>query len=245
MSDINAQVSSAIDGLTNEYQIIANNLANVSTAGYKRTCNTFSKLLSERTGENTTAENENEEAGLCSKIDFTQGNFIESGRTLDVAINGKGFFVLQTAQGPLYTRSGNFDINKNGQLVDQSGRTVAGKDGPITIPAGSATSQINISNDGTVSLNGVNVGKLKVVDFGDNQNKLELAGLSCFSAPKTIVPTDSKDAVVKQGYLEGSNVQMVEELVDMITVSRLYEANMKFLAVGSDNTKSLMNLAMG
>lgn len=95
-----------------------------------------------------------------------------------------------------------------------------------------------------MSAAGTVVGKLKLVDFKSNESKLIATGLNCFQAPNDISPETPKNLIVKQGYQEGSNVQMVEELVDMIMVSRLYEANMKFMAVGSDAAKSLINVAM-
>ncbi|HBG26597.1 MAG: flagellar basal-body rod protein FlgF [Planctomycetes bacterium GWF2_41_51] len=241
MSDMNAQISSAVSGLTRELDIIANNLANISTVGYKRKCNTFSKILSAQESQQNSAG----EAELKSAFDFSDGNFIQSGRTLDLALCGKGFFVVETAEGPLYTRNGSFDLNKNGQLVDSQGRTVAGANGPITIPQGISVSQINVASDGSITAGENIIGKLKIVDFKDKENELTAAGLNCYSAPKEVQPGKPENVIVKQGYLEGSNVQMVEELVDMIMVSRLYEANMKFLSVGSENTKSLINVAMG
>ncbi len=243
MNDVNTHVGSAINGLMNEYNIIANNLANVSTIGYKRRCNTFSKILNEHNAK--TGVNADGEAKLHSVFDFSQGNIIETGRTFDLAICGKGFFVIETPQGPLYTRNGTFNVNANGQLVDSAGRAVAGVDGPITIPSEIAVSEIHISNDGSISARGTNIGKIRIVDFGENVNQLTPAGLNCFAAPKTVQPVNIDNPLIKQGYLEGSNVQMMEELVDMIMVSRLYEANMKFMTVGSDNTKSLMSVAMG
>jgi flagellar basal-body rod protein FlgG len=136
-------------------------------------------------------------------------------------------------------------LSKNGQLVDSLGRAVSGVNGPITISAETPVSQITISNDGNVNAAGVNVGKLKIVDFADSGNSLTAAGSNCYSASKDAQPKTADNVVVRQGYLEGSNVEMMEELVDMIMVSRLYEANMKFLAVGSENTKNLISLAMG
>lgn len=241
MSDMSAQISSAVSGLSRELDIIANNLANISTVGYKRTCNTFSKMLSAQASQQG---NETAEAELESAYDFSQGNFIQSGRTLDFALCGKGFFVIETAQGPLYTRNGSFDMNKNGQFVDSQGRTVAGDKGVITIPEGVTVSEINVGSDGTISAKGVPIGKLKIAEFKD-ESQLTAAGLNCYSAPADVKPVEAENIIVKQGYLEGSNVQMVEELVDMIMVSRLYEANMKFLSVGSENSKSLINVAMG
>jgi flagellar basal-body rod protein FlgG len=138
-----------------------------------------------------------------------------------------------------------FSLNQNGQIVDSAGRTVAGESGPISIPSNIGLSQISVSSDGSVSAAGTVVGKLKLVDFTNNESKLIAAGLNCFQAPNNISPQTPKNLIVKQGYQEGSNVQMVEELVDMIMVSRLYEANMKFMTVGSDAAKSLINVAMG
>jgi flagellar basal-body rod protein FlgF len=243
MSDVNTQVGSAVEGLTREYHIIANNLANISTAGFKRRCNAFSKLLDAQSNQNTA--DAGSDVSLTSAFDFSQGTFADTGNQLDVAICGKGFFVIQSAQGPLYTRNGAFHLNTNNQLVDLSGRTVSGASGPITIPAEVKLSQINIGTDGSITANGNQIGKLKIVDFKDAESKLESAGLNCYSAPKDVTAADAENATVRQGCLENSNVQMVEELVDMITVSRLYEANMKFLAVNSENSKSLIGLAMG
>jgi len=243
MSDVNTQVGSAIEGLTREYNIIANNLANISTAGFKRRCNAFSKLLDAHGVQNVSEAGN--DVSLTSALDFSQGSFTDTGNKLDLALCGRGFFVVQTAEGPLYTRNGALHLNTNNQLVDLSGRTVLGANGPITIPAEVKLSQINISSDGNISANGNIIGKLQIVDFKDAENKLESAGLNCYRAPKDVIPADAENATVRQGCLENSNVQMVEELVDMITVSRLYEANMKFLAVGSENTKNLISLAMG
>ncbi|MCE5339758.1 MAG: flagellar basal-body rod protein FlgF [Planctomycetaceae bacterium] len=242
MSDLNTQVGSAVEGLTREYNIIANNLANISTAGFKRRCNAFSKLLDAQETQNSSGAGN--DVSLTSAFDFSQGTFTDTGGTLDAALCGKGFFVIQTAQGPLYTRNGSFHLNTNNQLVDLSGRTVSGANGPITIPTEVHLSQINIGADGTISANGNQIGKLKIVDFQDSESKLESVGFNCYSAPKDATVTDATNTTVRQGSLENSNVQMVEELVDMITVSRLYEANMKFLAVGSENTKNLIGLAM-
>lgn len=243
MSDMTTQVSSTVEGLTREFNIIANNLANVSTAGFKRRCNTFSKILSAQGMQpNSGTGGESE---LTSTFDFSQGNFIETGRTLDFALCGKGFFVIETPEGPLYTRNGTFSLNQNGQIVDSSGRAVSGESGIISIPSSVSPSQISVSSDGTISAAGASVGKFKLVDFKDKESELTAAGMNCYSAPKDIKAGATENLIVKQGYQEGSNVQMVEELVDMIMVSRLYEANMKFLTVGSDNTKNLINVAMG
>ena len=243
MSNITAQISSTIDGLTREFDIIAHNLANVSTVGYKRRCNTFSKALM---AQGMLAQTETgDEAGLHSVLDFSQGAPSETGRSLDFALFGKGFFVVETPQGPLYTRNGMFRLDQNGQIVDSAGRIVAGESGPISIPPDAGLSQISVSNDGSISVAGAVVGKFKLVDFKDAQGELVAAGLNCFKASEDMKPESPENLMVKQGFQESSNVQMVEELVDMIMATRLYEANMRFISVGKEASKSLMNVAMG
>jgi len=227
MSEITAQISSTIDGLAREFNIITHNLANVSTVGYKRRCNAFSKSLTAQ-GAGTKAET-GDGTDLYATFDFSQGSFIETGRSLDFALCGKGFFVIETPQGPLYTRNGMFRLDQNGQIVDSAGRVVAGQAGPISIPPGAGLSQISVSSDGSISAAGTAVGKFKLMDFKDKEDKL--------IAPENLI--------VKQGFQENSNVQLVEELVDMIMVTRLYEANMKFMSTGKDASKSLLNVAMG
>jgi flagellar basal-body rod protein FlgF len=245
MAEIPAQVSSSINALTEEFNIITHNLANVSTVGYKRRFGTFSKLLdkAQQTGEKTVPSSDiNLEAGF----DFSQGNTVQTDRPLDFALYGKGFFVIETPQGPLYTRNGMLHINQSGQIVDSQGRTVAGQAGPITIPKGVGLSQLNVSSDGSISAAGATIGKFRLVDFKENENKLVAVGGNCFRMPdKDIEPVEAEQIVVKQGYQEASNVKMVDELVNMIVVSRLYEANMKFITAGKQMSGSLMSVAMG
>jgi flagellar basal body rod protein FlgG len=243
MAEISSQISSTIEGLTQEFNIIAHNLANVSTAGYKRKCSTFSKSLT-ALGAGTIGE-AGGEADLYATFDFSQGTFIGTERSLDFALHGKGFFVIETPDGPLYTRNGMFRLDQNGQITDSSGRTVAGQSGPISIPPGTGLSQINVSSDGNISAAGVSIGKFKLVDFKDKEGELIAAGLNCFRAPETVEPQPPENLIVRQGFQENSNVQMVEELVDMIMVTRLYEANMKFMSVNKDTLDSLLGVAMG
>jgi len=245
MSEVTNQISSSIDALTQEFNIITHNLANVSTVGYKRRCNAFSKSLE---AHQAGAETPYSPGGvdLNSVLDFSQGSIAETGRPLDFALYGKGFFVIETPEGPLYTRNGVFRTNQNGQIVDSEGRTVAGEAGPITIPAGVGLSQLNIRSDGSISAGNAAIGKFKLVDFEDNENKLVPAGANCLRMPEQdIEPVAAEHIVVKQGYQESSNVKIVEELVDMIMVSRLYEANMNFITASKETSSSIIDVAMG
>jgi flagellar basal-body rod protein FlgG len=161
-------------------------------------------------------------------------------------LHGKGFFVIETPEGPLYTRNGMFRTNSNGQIVDSEGRTVAGEAGPIMIPAGVGLSQLNVAGDGSISADGTAIGRFSIVDFGVDEDKLVPAGSNCYRmSDENIVPVAAQQIVVKQGYLESSNVKMVDELVDMIVVSRLYEANMDLVSAQQQTSSSIMGVAMG
>lgn len=238
------QISASTDALMREFDIIAHNLANVSTVGYKRMCNAFSKSLeAQGTGLQTYSPGD---IDLTSAFDFSQGSIVETGRPLDFALYGKGFFLIETPEGPLYTRNGVFSTNQNGQIVDSVGRIVAGSAGPITIPSEVVLSQLNIRSDGNISSGDTVIGKFRLVDFQDNENKLVPAGENSYQMPDPDVTSIAAEhIVVKNGYQEASNVQMVDELVDMLMVSRLYEANMKFVSAQQETTSSILSVAMG
>ncbi len=243
MSEITTQVGLTLDGLTREFDIITHNLANSSTAGYKRRCNTVSKSLAAQ-GVVTTTESGGE-VDLKTTVDFSQGSSVETGRKLDFALWGKGFFVIETPEGPLYTRSGMFRLDRNNQIVDTAGRIVAGEGGPISIPPNVGLSQVYVSSDGGISAGGKRAGKFRLVDFEESEKELIASGFNCFQAPEDTVPKTAENLVVRQGFQEGSNVKLVDELVDMMMVSRLYEANMKFILAKQDTTKSIIGVAMG
>ncbi len=238
------QIGSSVSELMEQFNIIAHNLANVSTSGYKRRCTSFSRIFPVQDVVTTVESGE----GVTSEVtvDFSQGSSVVTNRSLDLALFGRGFFVIETPDGPLYTRNGLFRLNQNRQIVDSVGRTVAGEAGPIVVPPSVALSQINVSNDGVVSsADGTSIGRFRLVDFADNQNELVPVGGSCFQAPEEIRPGPAENLTVKQGIQEASNVKLIEELVDMIMVTRLYEANMKLLSAQKDTSRSIIDVAMG
>jgi flagellar basal-body rod protein FlgF len=229
-------VSSSLDALTREYETLTNNIANADTVGFKRKVNSFTKSL------NSAMQNQ---VDVKSAYDFTQGGLVQTGNRLDMAISGKGFFTLQTPDGPLYTRCGVFQINAHQQIVDLEGRIVAGKDGPLVIPSDAGTQQIQVSEDGFIKAGHNTVGQLKLTDFGTDESKLTPAGRNAWSAPSDVKPKEATACSIKQGYEESSNVVPIDELVDLITVSRMYQSNIRALNAGQDNSKSLLNVAMG
>jgi len=244
MSEVADLIGASNEALTREFETIAHNLSNVSTNGYKRRINTFSKALAEQGAANMDESGYTDEAKY-STYDFTQGRMVDTGRKLDFALTGKGFFVIETPEGPLYTRNGMFRVDEDRQLVDAEGRVVAGDAGPITIPATASLDQVTVARNGVIKANGLAVGQFLLVDFKDDETKLMSAGLNCFAAPQDAESIPAEAPGVSQGFMEGSNVQLYEEMVDMMMVTRMYEANMRFSAVGKDTTKSLLSVAMG
>jgi len=243
VADITAQVSASLDALTREFDVIAHNLANVSTVGYKRRCSAFSTALAGQVA--TGAEGGGQEELSHAAFDFSQGHLIQTDRVLDCALHGKGFFVVETPQGPLYTRHGVFETNQNGQIVDLSGRIVAGTAGPLVVPANVGLSRVHVSQDGRVSADNAPIGQFSVVEFADKEDQLVPAGENCFRAPEGVDSVDVENPVIKQGFREASNVRLIDELVNMIMVSRMYEANMRLVNVQKDATNSLIGAASG
>ncbi len=244
MSGVTAQAGANLNALVRELDLIANNVANVSTVGFKRRVNSFSKVLEvQQKADEPVDEGENK---VITAIDFSQGGLKNTERNLDFALYGKGFFVIETENGPVYTRNGMFNTNDKSQIVDGLGRLVAGKTGAMTIPGDYSVSQLYVSSDGAVSVDGLPVGEFKLVEFKeDDEAKLVPVGNNCFVISDDIKPEDAANVVVKQGYQETSNVQMVEELMDMIMVSRIYESNVKLINSQSEISGSLMSVAMG
>lgn len=237
-----ARISASLNNLTREFDTIANNLANVSTTGYKRRINNFSKQLESL---EPSVEKSEKDPPVNTVYDLSQGNVVHTGRPLDFALYGDGFFVIETPDGPLYTRDGMFRANQNGQIVDAQGRIVSGQNGPLSIPSDVGLSQLTVSDSGQISANGLSIGKFKLVNFPNDQDKILPVGSSCFKVSEDVKPTEAEDLLVKQGFQESSNVKMIDELVDLIMVSRLYESNMKFMTSKKDASGSLLNVAMG
>jgi flagellar basal-body rod protein FlgF len=241
MATVNELAGGSVDSLMQEYTTIAHNIANASTTGYKRRVNVFSQILDEVKN----ADRPGASVGSRLGVDFSQGHLVQTSRSLDAALQGKGFFVVETPSGPLYTRTGAFQVNGQGQIVDSQGRIVAGEGGAITVPKEVSIADLNIGKDGRVSSGKLAIGRLKIVEFANPATQLTPAGTSCFSASETAKPAQAKETSVNQGFQESSNVDNMEEMVGLITVTRLYESNMKVLTSKGDADKSMLTVAMG
>ncbi len=157
--------------------------------------------------------------------DFNPGILEHTGGKLDVALNGPGFFTIDGPSGPVYTRSGTFQLNGAGQLVTPEGRTVRGTGGPITIPPGAA--RIEILDDGNVVADGAAVDQLSVVAF-QNPQDLRRVGTTYFEAPPNAARSTTGPNV-RQGYREQGNTTVIHEMVQMISGLRQFEASQRAL----------------
>jgi flagellar basal-body rod protein FlgF len=209
--------------------LVANNLANVSTPGYRAQHDSFSSLLATSSGVPLSGLNQavNDYSVLGGgQLDLSQGSLERTGNDLDLGIEGPGFFAVKTAKGELFTRDGNFHVSPAGQLVTAAGDAVLGTDNrPVPIVG----APVSIGPDGTISVNGALAGQLKIVDFPAG-TPLESVGKTYYSAPeKTAVP--ATQARVQQGMLESSNVNPVASSVELITVQRYAELMQRALTM--------------
>ena len=237
-----------LDAQQTRMTVTANNLANVNTNGFKKDRAVFEDLLYQNVtqpGANTSQTTQSPsglELGTGVRVvattkSYTQGSPTQTGNSLDLAIQGRGFFQIQMPDGSLaYTRDGSFQTNAQGQLVTSSGYTVQPG---ITVPAGAQS--VTIGTDGVVSvlLPGQSapsqVGQLQVADF-INEGGLQAKGQNLLvetassGAAQTGSPGLNGTGTLQQGSVEGSNVNVVEELVNMIETQRSYEMNSKAIS---------------
>lgn len=209
--------------------LVANNLANLSTPGYRAQHDSFRSLLATSSGTPLSGLNQavNDYAVLgFGQLDLSQGNLERTGNDLDLGIGGHGFFVVQTANGQRFTRDGSFHVSTKGQLVTLSGDLVLGTDDrPIPIVG----APVSVSPDGTISVNGALAGQVKVVDFPPG-TALESVGKTYYSAPdKSAV--SATQASIQQGALEASNVNSISSAVELITVQRYAELIQRALSM--------------
>lgn len=203
--------------LSMDMQIIANNVANMSTPGYRGQNLVFEEYLSDPRG----ADDELSFVQNKSQYDTTKAGPVKATENpLDIALNGPGFIGVEGGDGQtLYTRAGNFTLNAEGTLLSSSGAPVAGQGGgEITIPAGST--EIKIDEKGMVSNQDGQLGQIMIVEF-ENPQTLEPRGDNTYFTDSATM--DAANTVVKQGYLEGANISPVLEMTRMIETMRTFQ----------------------
>ncbi len=204
---------------------ISNNLANVNTTGYKKEDITFWEMMFK-------AADNRPRVGKALKVitDQTQGAAIQTDNNLDFAINGKGFFKIQTPNGIRYTRNGNFTLNNAGQLSTADGNLVMGDGGPITLN----NDDIAVARDGQISADGQIINRISLVDFAD-LNSLEKEGNNLFKLKPGSAKEQAATTInIQQGSLEGSNVNIVQGMTEMIDLQRAYQTQQKAIQTLDD-----------
>lgn len=249
-------ISAAFGALTQErrFEVIANNLSNADTAGYKRDRLSFADLLHPPGPQAPQAIPAREAGGPAllpvgfgrhwdaSRVrvtelwaDMLQGGLQDTGNPLDLAIEGDGFFKLQTPEGIRYTRRGSFALSDDGVLVSQEGYPLLAANGQ-KITVGGA--QVVVGRDGTVTAGGEPAGRIELAQF-PSQAELTKVGESLFAAPGDPGPP-KLPYIIRQGALEMSNVAVVEEMVAMVDALRQYETYQKMLqAYGEIDARSV------
>jgi len=224
--------ATGMNAALNNQDILAENLAHAPVPGYRRQGLAFESYVQPPPTPTQGKPSAPLHGARVAQhaTSFTPGPMQHTGNPLECAIQGEGFFVLEGPQGPLYTRNGQFQINAEGQLVSHSGYAVRGSGGPLRIPQNAAN--IRISQDGTVSADNTQIGQLSYVTFND-PSKLVRTGTTLFHAPEG-VSSQAATASIRQGYREGSNVDVVREMVQMVVGMRQYDASAKALRSLSD-----------
>jgi flagellar basal-body rod protein FlgG len=249
-----------LDAQQTQLDVISNNLANVGTAGFKRARAVFEDLLYQNLRQPGAQSSQQTQlpTGLtvgtgvkpvASEKIFTQGNLQQTGNNLDVAINGGGFFQVQLPDGTTaYSRDGSFHLDAQGQLVTSSGYPLQPA---ITIPANALS--VTVARDGTVTVtqpgqaNPTQVGALQLANF-INAAGLQSQGENLYietaasGTPTTNTPGTNGLGTLSQGYVETSNVNVVEELVNMIQTQRAYEINSKAVQTSDQMLQRLSQL---
>jgi len=204
------------------FETIANNLANINTNGFKKDVISFYQVLNMR---NTSA------------IDFAPGPKRHTGNELDVALEGDGFFKIQTPRGIRYTRDGSFALNVDRQLATRAGDIVLGKSGPINVGSGS----VSIEGNGAVKAGNASADRLEIVNFR-SPGLLIKEGNSCYrysGEQADIFPAE--EVAVQTGYLEGSNVSPTEEMIKMVESLRAFESAQKAVQCMDEVTSKMVN----
>ena len=234
-----------LDAQQTRMAVVSNNLANVNTTGFKKSRAVFEDLLYQNVTQVGAATSQNTQAAsglelgtgvrvVATEKTYTQGNLSQTGNAMDLAISGRGFFQVLMPDGTLgYTRAGDFQLNASGQLVTSSGYTLQPA---ISIPAGAQS--VTIGNDGTVSVQlagqsaPTTVGSIQLADFVNpaglqprGENLLTESAAS--GTAQTSNPGQNGLGTIQQGSVESSNVNVVEEMVNMIETQRAYEMNTK------------------
>jgi flagellar basal-body rod protein FlgF len=225
-------------------ELLSNNLANINTVGYKSDEAVFRLDQGDSEPDASTTEGEGGTDGTLSlpvipmtaRTDFSQGSLQQTGNPLDFALQGEGFFSIQTDAGVRYTRSGAFTLGADGLLTTHDGHAVMGEGGEITIDG----ADIQVDGNGNILVDGQITDKLRIVEISD-RSALTKEGYNLFKLDEnrgTEEPVEFAD--VHQGFIEGSNANAVKIMTDLIEVMRGYESYQKIIRTLDENSSKLI-----
>jgi len=225
--------------LRREMDVVANNIANMNTNGFKGEKMLFvDHLVRSKSDEHVLGEKLAYVRDIATVRDTSEGHLISTGNALDVAVSGEGYFAVETDVGERYTRNGRFQLDQTGQLVTKSGQPVLSDTGaPFFF--GPTDADITINSDGTISTENGPIGKLRVVQFEDDLALHQESNL-LFSADPDNPPIDAENYMVNQGMVESSNVQPIIELTRMIEVHRSYDSVKKFIEKEDERERTMI-----
>lgn len=219
-STINVALSRQM-AVKDQMSVIANNIANMSSGGYKAERLIFKRFMAHTLG--------GEAINFVGKVnlhrDTRNGPITKTSNQLDIALKGHGFLAVQTPRGINYSRNGHLGLNSNGELITSAGHQVLDR-GQKPIVIGNSVQNVTIAKDGTITADGAEVGQINVVKF-ENVQALKRNGNSLFRSNETPV-TDEKTMIV-QGHVEGSNVQPVLEMTQFMSAARFYQTVSKVI----------------
>jgi flagellar basal-body rod protein FlgF len=190
------------------YEVTANNLANANTDAFKAI------RIAAEAGEGASGPTPVE------KIDFQQAPLRETGRPLDLALSGDGFFVVHTPEGERLTRGGTLSVRPDGLLVDVHNNPVMGREGVIAVTG----TKVEVMGDGTIFVDGSAAGQLRIDTVAD-LSTLRQEGAGRFVATTPLLPVEEGTTMIRQGEIEEANLDPIHSLVDLITIQRAYQAN--------------------
>jgi flagellar basal-body rod protein FlgF len=233
MDQISVLAAAGMQSRMQSLDLVANNLANSSTSGYKTDGEFYTLFTSEAAGENESGPSA---VPMIQRqwTDFAPGLLESTNNPLDFGLAGKGFFVVQGPSGPLYTRNGNFRFSTSGGLVTGEGYPLLQQNGQ---PFHANTTQpVDVSKDGEISQNGSSLGRIKIADF-KNTSELTKFGANYFSNTTGQQPTDAIAAQIFQGKIEASNVSASHGAVRLVGLSRQFEMMQKAITLSNDMGK--------
>lgn len=235
-------------------EVISNNIANASTVGFKRD-SVFERNLvdSKASLYNMAGSAEQNDPPIGSYVDFTNGSYDQTGNDFDLAIDGEGFFLLNDEQGREFlTRAGNFKINEEGDVISANGKYLMTDGGRVnvyntldgdTFNSDTRRAEVKINNTGEIFVNNVSLGNLQIVGTANNV-VLEKISSSDFILTDDYQYTnlDNNKITIRQGWLENSNVNVIDEMVEMINLQRQFDAGSKVISTNESTLEQSISL---